>query len=371
LRPQQVTLECRAVKITAISIYSVPLPVAGKPYRMARAEVTALDSTVVEVRTSTGIVGYGETCPVGPVYAPQHALGARAAFEEMGSALIGLNPLEIDNVHRAMDQSLNGARYAKAAIDIALWDIAGKAYGARVCDLLGGAVRDKVPSYYSITVGIPEESARIMKERQDEGYPRIQVKVGGRPLEEDLDTIRAVAAVKRPEVKLAVDANRDWSARDAITASRLNETLNCVFEQPCDSYEEVAAIRRVINHPIYLDESTENIGVVLRAVGEGVADGFGFKVTRLGGLTTMRTIRDICRARNLPHTVDDSWGGDIIAAACVHLGATVNPEHFDGCWIAAPYIKGHYDERNPVTINNGWIDVPKGKGLGIEPDTSK
>ncbi len=358
------------MKITDIRIYSVPLPVAGKPYRMARTVVDALDSTVVEIRTSTGITGYGETCPVGPVYAPQHALGARAAFAEIGPALIGLDPLQIDNIQRAMDGALNGARYAKAAIDIALWDIAGKAYGARVCDLLGGAVRDKVPSYYSITVGTPDESARVMAERQAEGYPRIQLKVGGRPLEEDLAAIRAVAEVKRPDVKLAIDANRGWTARDAITASRLNAGLDCVFEQPCDTYEEIAAIRRVIQHPIYLDESTENIGVVLRAIGEGVADGFGFKVTRLGGLSTMRTIRDICRARNLPHTVDDAWGGDIIAAACVHLGATVNPEHFDGCWIAAPYIKGHYDEENPVAIRNGWIDVPKGHGLGITPDTS-
>lgn len=359
------------MKITEILVYSVPLPVAGKPYRMARAEVTALDSTVVAIRTSSGLIGYGETCPVGPVYAPQHALGARAALAEMGPALIGLNPLEIDNVQRAMDGALNGLRYAKAAIDIALWDIAGKAYGARVCDLLGGAVRDKVPSYYSITVGSPEDSARVMKERQQEGYPRIQLKVGGRPLAEDLAAISAVGAVKRPDVKLAVDANRGWSARDAITASRLNETLDCVFEQPCDTYEEVAAIRRVIRHPIYLDESTENIGVVLRAVGEGVADGFGFKVTRLGGLSTMRTIRDICRARNLPHTVDDAWGGDIIAAACVHLGATVNPEHFDGCWIAAPYIDGHYDPENAVRVKDGWIDVPRGKGLGIVPDTAR
>ena len=359
------------MKITEIHVYSVALPVAGKPYRMARAVVDALDSTVIALRTSTGLIGYGETCPVGPVYAPQHALGARAAFVEMCPALIGADPLQIDNVHRVMDGTLNGARYAKAAVDIALWDIAGKAYGARVCDLLGGAVRESVPSYYSITVGTPEDSARIMKERQAEGYRRIQLKVGGRPLQEDLETIRAVASVKRPDVKLAVDANRGWTARDAITASRLNEDVDCVFEQPCDSYEEVASIRRVIRHPIYLDESTESLGVVLRAVGDGIADGFGFKVTRLGGLSAMRTVRDICRARNLPHTVDDSWGGDIIAAACVHLGATVDPELFDGCWIAAPYIRGHYDEANPVAIADGWIDVPRGHGLGITPDTSK
>lgn len=359
------------MKITEVKVYSVPLPVAGKPYRMARTEVAALDSTVVEIKTSAGITGFGETCPVGPVYQPQHALGARAALQEICPAILGENPLAIDNVRRAMEQALNGSAYAKAAIDIALWDIAGKAHGARVCDLLGGAQRDRVPSYYSITVAPPEECARVMKEKQKEGYPRIQLKVGGRPLAEDLAAVRAVAAVRAPGVKLAVDANRGWTARDAITASRLCADIDCVFEQPCDTYEEVAAIRPVIRHPIYLDESTENIGVVLRAVGDGVADGFGFKITRLGGLSIMRTIRDICRARNLPHTVDDAWGGDIIAAACVHLGATVNPEHFDGSWIAQPYIAGHYDEKNPVAVRDGWIEVPKGHGLGVSPDVAR
>ena len=174
------------MKIKSIKVYKVPLAVVGKPYRMSHSVLTAFDSTTVEIETTTGLVGFGECCPVGPVYQPEHALGARAALEEMCPHLIGLNSLEIDNVHRAMEASLNGSRYAKAAVDIALWDIAGKAYGARVCDLLGGAVREKVPSYYALSVGSPEETARSAKEREAEGYPRLQMKVGGRTVEEDI-----------------------------------------------------------------------------------------------------------------------------------------------------------------------------------------
>src|SRR5262249_38829625 len=155
---------------------------------------------------------------------------------------------------------------------------------------------------------------------QKEGFQRLQIKVGGRPVEEDVATIRKVAEVVRPDIRLAVDGNRGWPTRDALTVSRLCSKHVFVMEQPCDTIEEIAAIRRLLHHPVYLDESTESLSIILRAVGEGIADGFGLKVTRLGGLSTMRTVRDICRARNMPHTCDDSWGGDIIAAACVHIG---------------------------------------------------
>lgn len=92
------------------------------------------------------------------------------------------------------------------------------------------------------------------------------------------------------------------------------------------------------------------------------------KVTRIGGLHPMRAFRDICAARNLPHTCDDAWGGDIIAAACTHIAATVDPVRMEGAWIAAPYIAKGYDAENGICITGGHIDVPQGPGLGITPD---
>lgn len=358
------------MRIAEIHVYQRDLPVLGKPYRMSRSSVTSLDATIVEVVTEDGITGYGETCPLGAVYQPEHALGARAALAEMGPNLLGVNALQIENVHRAMEASLNGSRYAKAAVDIALWDVAGKAYGARVCDLLGGAIGERVPSYAVVGIAEPDEAARLAVEKQREGFIRLQLKVGGRPLEEDIATIRKVAEVIRRGVRLAVDGNRGWTTRDALTVSHLCSEHAFVMEQPCDTYEEIAAIRPLLRHPVYLDECAENLGVVLRAIGEGVADGFGFKVTRLGGLSAMRTVRDICRDRNVPHTCDDAWGGDIIAAACIHIRATVEPRLCEGVWVAAPYIDGHYDADNGIAIRDGWLDVPKGPGLGVVPNST-
>ena len=110
--------------------------------------------------------------------------------------------------------------------------------------------------------------------------------------------------------------------------------------------------------------------MVCRSIHDEVANGFGMKITRVGGISNMIAIRDICRDFNRPMTCEDSWGGDIIAAACVHMGATIAPKLLEGVWVSDNYIKGNYDEENPISAGS-HIKVPTGPGLGINPDTSK
>ena len=356
------------MRIAEIHIYQKNLPVVGAPYTMARANVVSLDSTIVRLVSDTGLVGWGETCPVGPTYQPQHALGARAALEQMAPGLIGGPALATLTLRRAMDRLLNGHNYAKAAVDIAQMDLIGKHYGARVCDLLGGAAVENVPSYYATGIGDPDDIARIAADKAREGFPRLQIKVGGRPVEIDIETIRKVWEAVGSSVRLAVDANRGWVTRDALRVSCECLGIPFVMEQPCNTIEEITAIRGQLHHAVYLDENTEDLATVLRAMSSGVCDGFGLKVTRLGGLNPMATVRDICAARSMPHSCDDSWGGDIIATACVHLGSTVEPRLLEGVWLAAPYIDGHYDSETGIRIKAGHIAVPKGPGLGITPD---
>jgi len=355
------------VRIAEIHVYQMDLPLRGKPYRMSGGPHSVLDSTIVQVVSDTGVSGWGETCPVGPTYQPEHALGARAALDQMSPGLIGSPVTGPLATRRALDTLLNGHNYAKAAIDIAMHDLIGKAHGIRVCDMLGGATGERVDSYYSLSVGEPDDVARIAAEKVAEGYPRLQIKVGGRPVELDIETIRKVWETTGC-TRLAVDANRALTTRDVLRIGRECADVPFVFEQPCSTMEEIAAIRGQVHHGIFLDESTQDLSSVLRAISLGLCDGFGLKVTRLGGLGTMATVRDVCESRSLPHTCDDSWGGDIIAAACVHIGATVAPRLLEGVWLAEPYIGSHYDSDDPVRIEGGRIRVPTGPGLGVVPD---
>ena len=355
------------MRIAEIHIYQVDVPVTRTTYRMSAGPVSTLDSTIVQIVSDTGVSGWGETCPVGPVYAPEHALGARAALTQMSGGLIGSEVTGPRQVRRELDLLLNGHNYAKAAIDIAIHDLIGKTYGIRVCDMLGGAVTDRVDSYYALSVGEPDEIAEKAADKIAEGYPRLQAKVGGRPVEKDIETIRKIWE-KTGCTRLALDGNRSLLARDVLRIGRQCADIPFVFEQPCNTMEEVAAIRKQLHHGVYLDESTMDVNDVLRAISLGVCDGFGFKVTRLGGLANLATVRDLCETRAMPHTCDDSWGGDIIAAACVHIGATVQPRLLEGVWIAEPYLDIHYDSDNPIKVEGGRIKVPAGPGLGVNPD---
>jgi len=353
------------MRIKEIHIYRHELPVKNGPYTMANAEVWSLDSTLVKIISDCGYTGWGETCPVGPTYAPSHALGARAALSQMAPGLIDIEITGMRDLHRKMDGLLNGHNYAKAAIDIAMHDLVSRKLGISVCEYLGGPVRDMVPSYYATGVGKPDEISRLAKQKADEGYPRLQIKVGGRPIEIDIEVIRKVWETVGGRMRLAVDGNRGWTTTDTLRVSRECEDIPFILEQPCNTVDEMAAIRNQLRHGLYMDESATDLSTVLKVVGNGLVDGFGMKVTRIGGLLPMTTFRDICEARSLPHTCDDSWGGDIIAAACVHIAATVNPRFLEGVWLAQPYIDGHYDECNPVQIIKGHVPVPQGHGLGI------
>ncbi|MFP3463402.1 mandelate racemase/muconate lactonizing enzyme family protein [Arthrobacter globiformis] len=358
------------MRISEISVYSYNLPVANGPYRMSFGEIKDVDSTLVRITTDSGLVGWGETCPVGPVYQPHHAKGARAALMEMAPGLIGADPTNLLGLHRRMDSLLNGHGYAKAAIDIAAHDLTGKHYGVRVADLLGGVETERIPSYYALSVGEPDQVAAQAAERAAEGYPRLQLKVGNRPVEIDIEVIRKVWERVGNKVRLAVDANRSLTGRDALRLSLECPDIPFIIEQPCNTIEEIARVRPQLNHAVYLDEVTENLPTVLRVVGANLADGFGMKITRIGGIRPMTVVRDICETLSLPHTVDDAWGGDIIAAACAHVGATVRPHLNEGVWIAQPYIDGHFDPENGIKVVGGHIALPEGPGLGVTPDES-
>ena len=359
------------MRIAEIHLYQKDLPVVDGPYTMSTMTLHSIDTTIVKLVTDSGLIGWGEVAPIGPLYQPQHALGARAAITEMAPGLIGQSCLTPLLLRRHMDGLLNGHNYAKAAIDIAVMDALGKHHGMRVCDLLGGAERERVPGYFATGIGEPDEIARLTRDKVDQGYGRIQIKAGGRDVAIDIAVVHKVWEAVGGRVQLVVDTNRGMNAADAMRLSLACRDIPFAFEQPCNTMEEVLSIRPQIAHPIILDENLENLSEVLRAISMRVCDGFGLKMTRMGGLNAMATIRDICAARSIPHTCEDSWGGDIIAAAIVHIGATVEPRQLEAVWTAGIYIEENYDPENGINVNAGHFDLPTGPGLGINPDASR
>ncbi len=140
------------MKITRIRAYQADLPLHEGSYNWSGGKsVSVFDSTVVEIQTDAGVVGYGEVCPLGPFYLAAYGAGCRAGIGELSPHLIGEDPLELDKLNRLMDAAMKGHPYVKSAIDMACWAIVGKVSGLPVCTLLGGRHGDDFVLYRAIS----------------------------------------------------------------------------------------------------------------------------------------------------------------------------------------------------------------------------
>jgi len=315
------------MKIEAIRVWQCDLPLREGRYAWSEGKsVDVFDATVVEIVADTGLTGAGEVCPLGPFYLPAYGPGARAGIRELGPHLIGLDPRETGVVEAVMDRALLGHPYVKSALDMACWDLAGKAAGLPVATLMGGRFGASVALYRAISQAAPEAMAENVAGYRAQGYGKFQLKVGGDPAT-DIARIRAVAGVLAPGEVLVADANTGWTSGDALRVAAAVSDIDVWIEQPCRSYEECLGVRRAIALPFILDENIDGLAAFLRAHQDGAMNAINLKISKVGGLTKARRIRDLCVALGYPMTIEDSWGGDVVTAAIAHL-AHSTPERF-------------------------------------------
>jgi len=355
------------MKITGIRVYQVDLPLAEGRYAWADDKsVDVFDSTVVALETDQGLEGHGEVCPLGPFYLPAYGPGARAGVAELARHLIGLDPRNLTLVGRTMDAALLGHPYVKAPIDMACWDLLGKSLNAPVCDLMGGRQGDAVELYRAISQGPADAMAENVAMYRDQGYRRFQLKVGGAP-DDDIARIRAVRSVLAAGEILVADANTGWQTHEAMRVVNAIADLDVYVEQPCKTYEESLTVRRRTTLPFILDENIDGLPMLLRAHGDGAVDAINLKISKVGGLSKARVIRDVCVALGLPMTIEDSWGGDIITAAIAHL-AQSTPEAFR---FTATDFNSYVTVSNAAGAprrENGRMTASAEPGLGVTPD---
>lgn len=352
--------------IRAIRAYQVDLPLHEGSYKWSGGKsVSVFDSTVVEVETSDGITGWGEVCPLGPFYLPAYAAGVRAGLKELGPHLIGYDPREIGVLNLRMDAALQGHPYVKSGIDMACWDILGKVAGLPVCTLLGGRHGEDITLYRAISQESPEEMAAKVAGYRAEGYRRFQLKVGGDP-DVDVARIRAVSAQLQPGDRLVADANTGWSLHEAMRVVRAVQDIDVYIEQPCRTYDECLSVRRHTDHPFVLDENIDSLEMLMRAMNDLAMDVVNIKISKLGGITKARQVRDFCVSRGIAMTLEDSWGGDIVTAAIAHLAHSTLKE--------SRFTSTDFNSYVSVSIADGAPQRQDGKmrasdapGLGIEP----
>jgi L-alanine-DL-glutamate epimerase-like enolase superfamily enzyme len=320
---------------------------------------------VVRLTTDDGLEGFGEVCPLGPVYLPSYAEGARTGIAELAPAVIGFDPRQVDVVNRAMDSALKGHQYAKSAIDVACWDILGRATGLPVSELLGGRVGPDFVLYRAISQEAPGEMAAKVAAYRAEGYGRFQLKVGG-DVETDVERIRAVSAELRPGDVLIADANTGWLRHEALRVVRAVRDVDVYIEQPCPTYEECLGVRRRTGHPFILDESIDSVSSLVRAHSDEAADVVNLKISKLGGLTRARQARDLCVSLGLGMTIEDTWGGDIVTASIAHLAHSTPPRYLFTATDFNSYVTVRTADDAPQRVE-GRMAAPVAPGLGVRP----
>ncbi len=358
------------MQIASISIYALELPLA-KPYVMSRGRIfELLHSTVVKIETDTGLTGWGEVCPWGTNYLPAFAGALRAAVVELAPHLIGQDPRRVEVLTRLMDSMLTGHNYAKAAVDYACWDILGKATGRPIYELLGGGFDDNPVALVSTQmVDTPDNMEGNLEYWRARGYRRHSIKLGG-GVDSDIERLRRLAKLRRPNEEFIFDANGGWSPWEAIRVLNATADLEYWIEQPCLTYEQCAAVKTSTRQAMSLDECVFEVRDLLRAINDQTISLLNIKVARLGGLTRSRWIRDVCMAHDIPILAMCMAGTVLNDTVVAHFAQSMPGSRCLGAWSCQEMLTVDLAPGQGARNINGNFAPPQLPGIGVEPDVN-
>lgn len=274
------------MKITGIRLgtLSVPLRV---PFKTALRTVERVEDVIVAVLTDTGAVGYGEAPPTGVITGDTTGAIVGAIRDHIGKSIIGRDVDELEEVLQTIQRCIVKNASAKAAVDMAVWDLYGQLYRIPVYKLMGGA-RKQIVTDITISVNDPEEMARDAVNALSRGYDCLKVKVGANPAL-DVARLTAIREVAGPEIKVRIDANQAWKPKEAVKLlNQMQEKgLDLEFvEQPVAAHD-LEGLRYVTEHsyvPVLADESVFSPEDAVRIMERRAADFINIKLMKCGGL---------------------------------------------------------------------------------------
>ncbi|PZO81963.1 MAG: mandelate racemase [Mesorhizobium amorphae] len=353
------------MRIRSIEAWRLAQPFVDGPYKMSKGRhADAFDAVIVALHSDDGLSGWGEMAPLGTFYSAAFAAGAEAGAAEIAPHLLGLDPRALATNGRLMDTVFNGHPYIKSAFDMAAWDLAARAAGVPLVTMLGGREGDTAELYKVVTHGTPDGMAAHAARITGEGFRRIQVKVGG-DVDTDVERLQAVAGAVPKGTVIFCDANAGWTPFQARRFADATRDIAYTFEQPCRTLEENQSVRRACLKPIVLDESVEGLQDLLAIHRMGLADGLTLKISRIGGVSKTRLLRDMAVDMGYMITVEDTGGAEIDTAAMAHLSLSTPEERRSHAiafheWVTIRTASNH----PPVSGNR--MGLPDGDGLGID-----
>jgi len=362
------------MEIKRIEVIPVSLP-RSRGLRLARYGSLGeeIDFVLTRIHTDEGVVGFGEAPPLPPLSPESQPVIVEVLRHWIGPHLIGLDPFDLEAVWERMDFYAPTYPMAKAAINIALWDIRAKALGLPLYRLLGSSSAEPIPLTALIGLAQPEMMASEALKRVEGGYRSLRLKIApGR----DVKCVRAVRGAVGEEVSIRVDCNQGYSPHQAIRMIRALEPHDVeLVEQPTVwwDFKALATVARAVDIPIMPHESLYYISDVKALLDLGAVGVLGLKTYRPGGgVTNARRLLETARVLNLPCLLHDDVELGVSLAAAAHLITAYRRTITHRCelsgypeWIADEVVE------KPLKIEGGYAEVPRGKGLGVELDEEK
>jgi muconate cycloisomerase len=324
---------------------------------------------IVIVRSDDGLAGYGEAT-VTPVWSGETQAGALDAIREvLAPLLVGRDPLQVASLADAMDQALVGNPFAKAALEMALLDLAGKALNAPAHILLGGPRRPpEIALKFSIGAFPPAEAARVAETVAGMGLRAVKVKVGTDP-GLDIARVQAVRSAMGDSFPIGVDANAGWSESAAAAALPHLERLGVnALEEPLrrGDFRACARLRRRTSIPLMLDESVFTRGDALEAIRQDACDLISIYPGKNGGVLRSLEIAHLAEAAGLECVIGSNLETEIATAAMLHLAVSVprlaTSVNHD---IIGPLYHTRCIGVDPIRFQDGCAVLPAGAGLGV------
>ena len=362
------------MKITQIDTYPVEIPLKSERRMISSlGQHTVSRYLLVRVLTDSGIEGAGEAT-VMPRWSGETVWGAEALIQHvLAPVLVGCEVADLVELDRRMDAATAHNWFTKSAIEMAAWDILGKAAGKPVYDLLGGAVRPlAVRSRYSMGAYEPERARNRAKELVALGFTTIKVKVGTDP-KADVVRVRTVREAIGPDVALTVDANCGWSAETAIRC--LDELVDCrlaLVEQPTPDgdYEALARVRRATRVPVMADDICFNLAHARELIRNECCDVISVYPGKQGGIRKAKEIVDFAAAHGVACSIGSNLELDVATAAMAHLVVAcenMQVEKYPGDMLGADYHELRV-AKQPLEITGPITTLTARPGLGVEVD---
>lgn len=358
------------------SIEAIPVRVPLRPERrmisaLGRHDVS--EFVVVRLKTDEGWIGAGEAT-VTPRWSGETVWGAQAIIERLfAPILIGCDPTDIERISARMDSVAFYNWFAKSAIEMACWDVAGKAAGKPVFELLGGACRPlTIRNRFSLGAYEPRIAAERAAKLVENGFTTIKVKVGTEP-EEDVLRVQAVREAIGPDITLTIDANGGWTDEAAMYCLRRIESCNvALVEQPLirGNYTGLRRLREITGHRILADESCFDDIEARELIEQNCCDAITLYPGKQGGIGRAKAMAEFAGKHRIPCTIGSNLEWDVAAAAMMQfVVATPNVqiEEIPGDCLGPSYHEFSI-VKNPLEISGPFTTLRPNPGLGVEVD---